>query len=39
MRARTLLALSEFVHPKLGRVEQTGAQGGPLQHQIRVTFG
>ena len=33
MRARTLLALTEFVHPKLGRVEVAGDPDSPLQHE------
>ena len=39
MRVKTLLSLAEFVHPKLGRVEVTGEDGGAVQHSIRVTFG
>ena len=39
MQARTLLALAEFVHPKLGRTVVTGADGGDVKHSIRVTFG
>ena len=35
MRVRTLLALTEFVHPKLGRVEQTGPGGGAIQHAVK----
>lgn len=31
MQARTLLALAEFVHPKLGRTEVTGKGGGPVE--------
>ena len=39
MRARTLLSLAEFVHPKLGRVEVAGDQDAPVHHAVRVTFG
>jgi|GEM_PF-4435430 len=39
MKVKTLLSLAEFVHPKLGRVEVTGEDGGAVQHSIRVTFG
>jgi hypothetical protein len=39
MRVKTLLSLAEFVHPKLGRVEVTGQDGGPMEHSIKVTFG
>ena len=39
MKARTLLSLAEFVHPKLGRVEVAGDQDNPVQHAIKVTFG
>ena len=35
MQARTLLSLAEFVHPKLGRTEVTGAGGGAVQHAVK----
>ncbi len=31
MQVKTLLSLTEFVYPKLGRTEVTGADGGPVQ--------
>lgn len=39
MKARTLLSIAEFVHPKLGRMEVAGDPDKPVQHSIRVTFG
>ena len=39
-RALDLLAkLAEYAAPKLNRTEMTGADGGAVQHSIRVTFG
>jgi hypothetical protein len=31
LKAKTLLSLAEFVYPKLGRTEITGADGGPVE--------
>jgi len=39
-KALDLLAkLAEFAAPKLNRTEHTGADGGDIQHAIRVMFG
>ena len=38
-RALDLMAkLAEFATPKLGRVEHTGEDGGPVKHSVRVVF-
>lgn len=36
MRARTLLSLSEFVYPKLGRTEVTGKDGGAIEASVTL---
>ena len=38
MKVRTLLSLAEFVHPKLGRIEHSGEDGGPVQHSLTISF-
>jgi hypothetical protein len=33
--ADLMLKLAEFCHPKLGRMEHTGAAGGPIEFTVR----
>lgn len=38
-KALDLLAkLAEYAAPKLGRTEHTGGDGGPIDHNLSVTF-
>lgn len=39
MQARTLLSLSEFVYPKLGRTVVVGHDGGAIHHTFKLNFG
>jgi hypothetical protein len=34
-KVRTAMGLAEYIHPKLGRLEHTGAEGGPLELTVK----
>jgi hypothetical protein len=34
-KVRTAMGLAEYIHPKLGRLEHTGSDGGPLELTVK----
>lgn len=38
MRFEAAKAAAPYVHPRLAAVEHTGADGGPIDHSIEVSF-